>query len=119
MNLNQDRVPANLEEAVKLLKEAMSDVEKILVEEMTRSDLHLTVGQLIRNEWSLWATENVLTKWFKENYGVDHADDVSGIILECVIADLNDRPRRDKELANEYIDHWNKHKRKIDKKDKE
>ena len=113
MNLNLDKVPTNLEEAVSLLKDALNEEERDIISEMTVSKLHFTVGRFIRNEWSLWATENVLTKWFKKNYSVEHADDVSSIIIECLIADLNGRPRQDREIAKEFIEHWNKHKKKI------
>lgn len=119
MNLNQDIVPVNLEEAIKLLKEALNPIEIKIIKKMTPTRLHMSIGQYIRNEWSLWDKDNVLTKWFSQRYGVDHADDVSAIIIESMVADLNNIPRRDKELAKEFIEHWKAHKKKINKKDKE
>lgn len=113
MNLNQDRVPVTLEEALLLLKEAFNSKELNLIKKMARSTLHLSVGMHIRNEWSLWETDNALTVWFKKEYGVDHADDVSSIILECLINDLNNVPRRDKILAKEFKEHWEAHKKKL------
>lgn len=119
MNLNLDKVPSNLEEAVALLTDALDDKEKMVIKRLSVTKLHMSVGQYIRNEWSLWDKENVLTQWFKKNYDVDHADDVSSIIIECVVADLIGRPRQDKELAKEFIEHWEAHKKKINKKNKE
>lgn len=113
MNLNPDKVPTNLEEAVTLLQEAFDDKEKSVMKLMTSTKLHLSVGQYIRNEWSLWNTDNILTRWFVKEYGVSHADDVSAIILECLVADLKGVPRRDKELAKEFIEHWEAHKKKL------
>lgn len=122
MNLSLDKVPSNLEEAVSLLKDALDENEKAVVKNIIVTKLHVlhvSVGQCIRNEWSLWERKNVLPQWFKKQYGVDHADDVSAIIIECVVADLLGRPRKDKELAKEFIEHWNTHKKKINKKDNE
>lgn len=119
MNLNPDNVPSNLEEAISLLKNALDEKEKNVIKKLSVTKLHMSVGQFIRNEWSLWDKENVLTQWFKKNYGVDHADDVSAIIVECTVADLLGRPRQDKELAKDFIEHWETHKKKINTKDKE
>lgn len=116
MNLNPDKVPSNLEEAVSLLKDALDEKEKSVIINLSVAKLHMSVGQHIRNEWSLWNKENVITQWFKKKYGVDHADDVSAIIIECVIADLLGRPREDKKLAEEFIEHWEAHKKKLNKK---
>ena len=108
MNLNQDRVPINLEEALTLLKEALTPQEKEEVKNMLSTQLHFSLGMHLRNEWSLWDDKSILVTWFKQTYGVDHADDVSGIIMECLINDLTGKPRRDKILAKQFIDHWKK-----------
>lgn len=113
MNLNEDIVPTNLEEAVQLLKDSFDEKELKVVKSLTPTKLHMSVGQFIRNQWSLWDVDNRLPQWFLKEYGVSHADDISGIILECLVADLNNRPRQDKTLAKEFIEHWEKHKRKI------
>ena len=62
----------------------------------------------LRNEWSLWEKDTKCVVWFKKNYGLDHADDISSIIMECVFADIRGEPRKDKELAKSYIEHWKK-----------
>jgi len=108
MNLNQDKVPVNLEEALVLLKEALSDAEKEEIKKMLSTQLHFSLGMYLRNEWSLWDKDSILCMWFLTTYGVNHADDVSGIILECLINDLNGEPRRDKILAEKFIRHWKK-----------
>lgn len=108
MNLNQDVVPINLEEALTLLKEALSDAEKAETKKMLATQLHFSLGMYLRNEWSLWDKDSILCMWFLKTYGVNHADDVSGIILECLINDLNGEPRRDKILAEKFIRHWKK-----------
>lgn len=119
MNLNQDIVPSNLEEAIDILKQSLNPVETSTVKQMTRAGLHMSVGQHIRNAWSLWDKNTILTRWFYKNYGVDHADDISAIIIESMVSDLNNIPRRDKELAQEFIEHWGLHNKKINKGYKE
>ena len=117
MNLNQDIVPSNLEEAIQILIKSMSKKELDLIKNMNITELHFNIGRTIRNEWSLWDESSVLVKWFYKKYGVSHADDVSSLILECLIADLNNKPRQDKELAERFIEHWETHKRKLNKKE--
>ena len=106
MNLDQDKVPTTLEEALTLLKEALSLKEKDELKKMLSSQLHFSLGMLLRNEWGLWDSNSIINTWFNKTYGVNHADDVSGIIIECLINDLNDKPRRDKILAKQFINHW-------------
>lgn len=111
MKINPDMVPINLEEAVKTLKEGLTpdDTKEILKEDFDAAKVHFTVGLMLRNEWSLWDKDTVLVKWFKDNYGVDHADDLSGLILDCLVRDIQGLPRRDKELVKKFIDHWKKY----------
>lgn len=111
MNLNQDKVPTTLDEAVELLQEALSSEEKNKIKNLKSSDLHFSLGDFLRREWSLWEQGNRLSIWFLKTYGVNHADDISGIVLECLINDLNNAPRQDKILAKRFIEHWKKYKK--------
>jgi len=106
MKLNPDKVPCNLDEAVELLKEASSIKEQGVLKKMESNQLHHSLGTVIRNEWSLWYSDTIIVQWFKRTYKLDHADDLSGIIIECFLNDLNEVKRRDKILAKQYIAHW-------------
>lgn len=110
MKINPDYVPYNLDDAVKTLKEGLTpdDIKEIKKETFDAAKVHFTVGMMLRNEWSLWEKDTILVKWFKKNYGIDHADDLSGLIIDCLVQDVQGKPRRDKELAKRYIDHWKK-----------
>lgn len=112
MNLNQDKVPVNLEDALTILKEGLSpeDISELKEPHFSPAQLHHSVGMMLRNEWSLWESDTILVKWFKEKYGIEHADDISGIILDCLWKDTNESPRRDEELAKKYIQHWKNQK---------
>ena len=108
MKLNPDMVPINLDEALKTLKEGLTpeDITEIKNPIFDAPRVHFTVGMMLRNEWSLWDKDSILVRWFKENYGIDFADDLSGLILDCLVRDIQGLPRRDKELAKRYIQHW-------------
>lgn len=114
MNLNQDIVPCNLEEAIKVLKEGLTkeDIEVIKAPKFNAVEVHFSVGTMLRNEWTLWDKDTVLVKWFEKNYGITHADDVSGLILDCLCKDIRGEPRKDKELAKQFIEHWKKQEKK-------
>ena len=113
MTINQDKVPINLEDAVKTLRDGLDEKDVLTMKqpEFSPSQLHFSLGMLLRNEWSMWHKDTILVVWFKENYGIDHADDISGLILECLWNDLNGRPRTDKEFAKRCIAHWKKQKK--------
>lgn len=113
MNLNQDKVPATLEEAVAILKEGLTpeDIAEIKTPKFNSAQVHFSIGRMLRNEWTLWDAETILVKWFEQNYGVNHADDVSGLILDCLCKDIRGEPRKDKELAKSFIEHWKKQKK--------
>lgn len=110
MTIDPDRVPVNLDEAVKILIDGldMEDVAEIRRPRFNSSQLHFGLGMYLRNNWSLWEKDTILVKWFKDNYGVEHADDISGIILECMANDIRGESRRDKQLAESFIEHWKK-----------
>lgn len=110
MKLNPDKVPTTLDEALTIIKEGLEpqDVEDIKDKKSTSTQCHFSIGMFLRNEWSLWQQDTILVKWFKENYGIDHADDISGIILECLWNDIRGEPRKDKILSERFIEYWNK-----------
>lgn len=112
MTLDQDKVPINLEDALAIIKGGMTpaDMDETRKTTFTPAQLHFSVGRLIRNDWSLWDKETILVKWFKQRYGIDHADDISGLILDCLHKDMTGEPRRDELLAKKYLDHWKKQK---------
>lgn len=114
MKLNQDKVPINLEDAIQTLKEGLepSDIEALKKPTFSPSQLHFTAGMALRNEWSLWEKDTILVTWFKKEYGLDHADDISGLILDCLYRDVIGEPRQDKALAKRFLDHWKKERNK-------
>jgi hypothetical protein len=108
MKLNLDVVPKNLDDAVRILKEAIKDEEEAKQLQDT-AGLHFGLGMYLRNNWSLWDTETVLVQWFKENLGIAHADDLSGTILEALAASLRGEEFDAKAHVQRYIEHWKRY----------
>lgn len=108
--IDQDKVPVNLEEALTILKEGLSaeDIKEFKRPSFSPTQIHFSVGMMLRNLWTLWDKQSRLVLWFKNRYGVDHADDVSAIIIDCLHKDINELPRRDDALAESFIKHWKK-----------
>lgn len=110
MILNQDKVPSTLDDAVATLREGLdeADVAELHKATFDPAQLHFSLGMLVRNEWSLWDKETILVQWFKKTYDIEHPDDISGMILDCLHRDVIGKPRRAAELAKRYINHWKK-----------
>jgi hypothetical protein len=96
-------IPNDLKAAVKLLKTLMdkNDLElfKTNTEEKACAIAHHTIGRWIRNYWSLWwhpdnngGEEKPAIVQFFQNRGIEHPDDMSGIIICSFHRYLNGKP---------------------------
>jgi hypothetical protein len=59
----------------------------------------------LRNEWGLWR-DSELALHFKNVYGLGHADDMSGMILEAVQAEVCGEEFNAEAKARYYKDYW-------------
>lgn len=62
---------------------------------------HLNIGQILRNEFSLWNPESDLAVFF-QGWGITHADDMSAIILRVYHRKLNGRSVHLRSLLRQY-----------------
>jgi hypothetical protein len=69
------------------------------------SAYHHTLGRWIRNNWGLWSGESKLAEWFK-SLGIEHADDMSGIVLDSFWRHLHDKPLDVEGQVAHYQAHW-------------
>jgi hypothetical protein len=103
------KTPNNLQEAVEVLKEELPKNDLEYIQNFKNADetcrLHHSLGMWIRNNWGLWKEDSELHKYFKE-LQLFHADDMSGIILECLWKDLNNVPYKVEEQIKMYLDYW-------------
>lgn len=99
-------VPENLYYAVQKLKDELDKETLGYIKQNGYLGLHHGLGTAIRNKWGLWQN-SVLAEWFKNALGIEHADDMSGIILESLYRELNDRDWEPEKQAQKYKDYWN------------
>lgn len=64
------------------------------------------LGTGLRNTWGLWG-DSRLAHYFKQ-LGVNHPDDMSGIILATFWCKLHDKPFRLKQKIAYYQEYWRK-----------
>jgi hypothetical protein len=108
MKIDPDKVPSNVEEAINMFLNALTDEEKQAlkgIEEDQVALFHHTWGTLIRNEWSMWEKNTLLTNSFKQ-IGISHPDDMSGIILTSVHRKLNKKAAKLKDQIVKYQNYW-------------
>lgn len=99
--------PINLDECVEFIDSLdIPDREKFLKdsEDSAIALSHHRFGTFIRNELGLWRASK-LTNWFNEQ-GIEHADDMSGIILTTYHRRKNGREISLDEQVKEYQDYW-------------
>jgi hypothetical protein len=65
---------------------------------------HHGLGRWMRNKWGLWKGSR-LSKWFNDK-GIQHPDDMSGIILHSFWRHLNNKPVKLGEQVRYYQDYW-------------
>jgi len=73
--------PTTLEEAIELLHGGLTGEEVDAIYEEPSEAWHNSVGRDLRNSWGLWA-RSPLAIHIMNHYGLGHADDMSGLILE-------------------------------------
>lgn len=67
---------------------------------------HHSLGRQLRNDWGLWRGSKL--KIYFQKLGIDHADDMSGIILTSYHRWLNNRTIELNKQIKEYQDYWEK-----------
>jgi len=95
--------PKNLDEALLQLDKWFSDSTKQNIKSMTEKDFvaksDFGLGMTIRNDWGLWR-KHELAKYFN-GLGVNHPDDMSGVILRSYYRKLIGSDLRVKEQVDE------------------
>lgn len=101
--------PTTVQDAAAMLVSWMDDEDrKALTDPLARGYLHHGFMMHVRNEWKLWDTSTPVVRNTKEVYGVDHADDVSGLIQGGLLAILDGVEFDYEAEARRYRDHWAK-----------
>ena len=115
-------IPQNLEDCIKQIDSFWPDSTKDKVRNWTENEfsgkVHLSFGMWIRNNWALWRGSR-LSKYFND-LGIQHPDDMSGIILTSYYRHLNQKEIRLTEQIQYYKDYWeNSNKKELERKRQE
>jgi hypothetical protein len=106
MNLDQDRVPARLDEALILLDAALTQKEKEAWHSMTAAhmfELQARLAQTLRRDWSLLDSNTPLRIYFRE-LGLDDPQEVSLLIIDAYWRMYNKEPVPVTDLVREYLE---------------
>jgi len=104
-------IPIDLEDALNYLDCKWSKSSKRSFKKKTEDvaviELHFGTGVGIRNSWGLWKGDSRIAKYFQK-LGINHPDDMSGIILTSYHRHLNHLDLRLEEQIDYYISYWEK-----------
>lgn len=110
MNIDQDSVPPTANEALQMFIKALDDNEKKAFKEVDEDQIcifHHTLGQDIRNDWSMDVKNTPLTNDFK-TLGITHSDDMSNILLTSAHRHFKKKPLRLQEQIHDIQEYWKK-----------
>jgi hypothetical protein len=106
MNLDQDRVPVTLDEALSLLDAALTNHEKEAYRSMTAAsmfDLQARIAQTLRHDWSLLDSSTPLRIYFR-GLGLDDPEEVSLLLIDAYWRKYNNEAISPQELVREYLE---------------
>jgi hypothetical protein len=106
MNLDQDRVPTRMDEALNLLDAALAKNEKEAWRSMTAArmfDLQAKIARTLRSDWSLLDPDTPLRIYFRD-LGLDDPEEVSLLIIDAYWRKYNNEAIPIEDLVREYLE---------------
>ncbi|QGK74411.1 DUF6794 domain-containing protein [Flavobacterium sp. SLB02] len=101
-------VPSSLDESLHYFEknwtESAKNSFKSKPENEAVTELHMTVGMWIRNNWIRNGNESIVKEC--NTIGIYHPDDISSIILTSLHRKLNHKDLNLEKQAQHYIDYW-------------
>lgn len=85
MNKYWDK-PQTIRQAVDYICDMMDEEGIEYIQNNSSASIHHTAGRFIRNDFGLWDKEAPIVQDAIKNYGIAHADDISGLIYSWVWA---------------------------------
>ncbi|WP_037373645.1 DUF6794 domain-containing protein [Salinimicrobium xinjiangense] len=108
ISCSQKNIPYGLRSTINEIDRNLNDTVKydfkIAPEGVATSKHHFGLGLNIRNEKNLWRSS--LLKTFFQLNGIQHPDDMSGIILTTYHRELNNKPINFREQKRYYKEYW-------------
>jgi len=107
-SIDGNYIPKNLDECFVQINSFWNDSLKLEVKKMTEKDFsansHFGFGMWMRNNWGLWGGSRLAT--YFNNFGIYHADDMSGIILTSFHRHLTGKEILLENQVNYYKNYW-------------
>lgn len=103
-------IPTNIDDARDAIKAVLSHEDIAYGTADGFNVMHHSLGRAIRNAW-LWDDPSAgrirpLAEYFRVTYGLGHADDMSGMILDDLTAELRGQPFDRADAALYYHKFW-------------
>lgn len=105
MNFDREH-PRTIPEAIVQLEAGLHEKDKAHLIAYGVCGAHHSLGRNIRNGWDLWMPTADIVRWSEATYGVDHADDISSLILGGLVARLGGSPFDFEAEADVCRRHW-------------
>lgn len=105
----EEHQPRTLKEAVNAIYYSLQDNEVEFIKKhkfQATALIHHGLGRELRNKWGLWDKDSILYKFFVIEFGIGHADDMSGLILDSVVATVLNEEFDPVEKAEYYRNYW-------------
>ncbi len=96
--------PATLPELIDRIWKELSNEDKAFLRSGGKPDYF--VGRYIRNKHGLWIRSTPVVKWSISNLGLDHADDISGLIVTSLEHKAQGKAFNLFAEAEYYKNHW-------------
>ncbi len=101
-------IPKDINDSFIQINSFWSDSTKTMIKEWSEDtfigNVHLGFGMWMRNNWQLWSGSR-LSKYFND-MGINHPDDMSGIILRSYHRNLQNSDIKLEEQIQFYKDYW-------------
>lgn len=106
INLNEI-TPRTPEEAIDYLLKNLDTEDRHYLDMNGGASVHFSAGMAMRNAW-IHPKGSPMTKNFIDRFGPLHPDDMSGMILDAVVAGIQKKPFDLATAVIRYQDYWQK-----------
>ncbi len=117
------RIPETLEVAVDIVAariRAEAPMLTVCLDAPSAEDfsasVHHGLGRTYRNRWEMWSPESPLMIAAKRTHGLEHADDVSGLVIQAAAARIRQHPFDSHGYVTQCRRHWASLGRRMDGK---
>jgi hypothetical protein len=101
-----DLVPSTVCQAAELIASSVSSDNRERIRNSEPTEQHFGLGLGIRDGWSHWEAHTPLKRDAATNYGIVHADDISGLITAWARALVAGEEFDPLAHCNRYHEHW-------------